>query len=178
MLNRLKKYGVDLAGSIFNADKAYDGERNFESLFGIYVIPNIKQRTNAKKGKNRKKPIKIFNASIYHYRGLIEGIFGAEEIKRSELYCRFRLKNNQKRFGLIKSIGWNLEVLNRLQCANKLELKNHTICDIELGNKPCPMDMLIMHLSLIFNCQFNLRSGKLLAEISFCAFNTNDASMV
>ena len=28
MLNRLKKYGVDIAGSIFNADKAYDGERN------------------------------------------------------------------------------------------------------------------------------------------------------
>jgi hypothetical protein len=25
MLNRLKKYGVDLAGSIFNGDKGYDG---------------------------------------------------------------------------------------------------------------------------------------------------------
>ena len=36
--------------------------------------------------------------------GLIEGIFGAEEIKRHQSYCRFRLKNNQKRFGLIKSI--------------------------------------------------------------------------
>ena len=55
MLNRLKKYGVDLAGSIFNGDKGYDGERNFESLFCICVLPNIKQRTNAKKGKNRKK---------------------------------------------------------------------------------------------------------------------------
>ena len=88
-----------------------------------YVLPNIKQRTNAKKGKNRKKAAKIFNVSIYHYRGLIEGIFGAEEIKHHQLYCRFRLKNNQKRFGLIKSIGWNLEVLNRLQCANKLGLK-------------------------------------------------------
>lgn len=123
MLNRLKKYGVDLAGSIFNCDKGYDGERNFESLFCIYVLPNIKQRTNAKKGKNRKKAAKIFNASIYHYRWLIEGIFGAEETKHHQLYCRFRLKNNQKRFGLIKSVGWNLEVLNRLQCANKLGLK-------------------------------------------------------
>jgi hypothetical protein len=123
MLNRLKKYGVDLAGSIFNGDKGYDGERNFVSLFCIYVLPNIKQRTNAKKGKNRKKAAKIFNASIYHYRGLIEGIFGAEETKHHQLYCRFRLKNNQKRFGLIKSVGWNLEVLNRLQCANKLGLK-------------------------------------------------------
>jgi hypothetical protein len=35
MLNRLKKYGVDLAGSIFKAGKRYDGERNFESSFGI-----------------------------------------------------------------------------------------------------------------------------------------------
>src|SRR6476620_9159423 len=96
----------------------------FESLFCICVLPNIKQRTNAKKGKNRKKAAKIFNASIYHYRGLIEGIFGAEETKKHhQLYCRFRLKNNQKRFGLIKSVGWNLEVLNRLQCANKLGLK-------------------------------------------------------
>ncbi|MGC2685928.1 MAG: hypothetical protein WA323_29090, partial [Candidatus Nitrosopolaris sp.] len=42
-----------------------DGERNFESLFGICVLPNIKQRTNAKKGKNRKKAAKIFDASIY-----------------------------------------------------------------------------------------------------------------
>ena len=41
MLNRLKKYGDDFVGSIFNADKGYDGERNFESLFGMYVLPNI-----------------------------------------------------------------------------------------------------------------------------------------
>ena len=95
---------------------------NFELDYLAYsVLPNIKQRTNAKKGKSRKKAAKIFNASIYHYRGLIEGIFGAGEIKHS-VHCRFRLKNNQKRFGLIKSIGWNLEVLNRLQCANKLGL--------------------------------------------------------
>jgi len=40
------------------------------------IVPNIKQIANAKKGKNRKKAATIFNASIYHYRGLIEGIFG------------------------------------------------------------------------------------------------------
>ncbi len=38
-------------------------------------------------------------------RGAVEGIFGAEENKHHQLYCRLRLKNNQKRFGLIKSIG-------------------------------------------------------------------------
>lgn len=124
MLNRLKKCGVDLAGSIFNADRGYDGDKNFQSIFGMEMLPNIKQRTNAKNKKNkkyRKKAAGIFNVSIYHYRGLIEGIFGAEETKHHhQLYCKFRLKNNHKRFGLIKSIGWNLEVLNRLQCANKL----------------------------------------------------------
>jgi hypothetical protein len=136
MLNRLKKYRLDLAGSIFNADKAYDGERNFESLFGICVLPNIKQRTNAKKGKNRKKAAKIFNASIYHYRGLIEGIFGAEENKHHQLYCRFRLKNNQKRFGLIKSIAWNLQVTKQIAMCKQTKTKAHTICDTGLGKNP------------------------------------------
>ena len=97
MLNRLKKYGVDLAGSIFNADKAYDGERNFESLFGICVLPNIKQRTNAKKGKNRKKVAKIFDASIYHYRGLIEGIFGAEEAEASSALLQIQIKEQSEK---------------------------------------------------------------------------------
>ena len=127
MLNRLKKCGVDLVGSIFNADRGYDGDKNFQSIFGMEMLPNIKQRINARnKGKNRKyrkKASKIFNISLYHYRGLIEGIFGAEETEHHhQLYCRFRLKNNQKRFGLIKALGWNLEVLNRLQCANKLAI--------------------------------------------------------
>jgi DDE family transposase len=128
MLKRLKKYGVDLAGSIFNDDSGYDGNKNFQSVFGMNMLPNIRQRKNAKnkssnKNKYRKKAAKIFNASIYHYRGLIEGIFRAEETSHHQLYCRFRSKNNQKRFGLIKSIGWNLEMLNRLQCANKLGIK-------------------------------------------------------
>jgi hypothetical protein len=129
MLNRLKKYGLDFAGSIFNGDRGYDGNKNFQSVFNMNMLPNIKQRKNSKnkntnkKNKYRKKAAKIFNVSIYHYRGLIEGIFGAEETEHHQMYCRFRLKNNQKRFGLIKALGWNLEVLNRLQCANKLGIK-------------------------------------------------------
>lgn len=58
MLNRLKKYGVDLAGSIFNADKAYDGERNFESLFGICVLHiSNKEQTlrKVKTGRRRQR---------------------------------------------------------------------------------------------------------------------------
>ena len=97
------------------------------------MFPNIKQRINANrnKGKNRKyrkKISEIFNISLYHYRGLIvEGIFGAEETAHyhHQLYCRFRLKNNQKEKIWIDNgyIGWNLGVLNRLQCAKGLEIK-------------------------------------------------------
>ena len=112
VINRLKKYGINLAGSIFNADSGYDDENNYKSIFMMNMFPNIKQRINANrnKGKNmkyRKKASEIFNISLYHYRGLIvEGIFGAEEtVHHHQLYCRFRLKNNQKRFGLIMSIG-------------------------------------------------------------------------
>jgi hypothetical protein len=127
MLNKLKKYGVDLAGSIFNADRGYDAEDNCKSVFGMDMLPNIKQKINARnKGermKYRRKASKLFNVPVYHYRGLIEGIFGAEETEHHQLYCRFRLKNNQKRFGVIKALGWNMEVLNRLQCANKLGFK-------------------------------------------------------
>jgi hypothetical protein len=81
MLNRLKKYGVDLAGSIFNADRGYDDDKNFQSICSMEMLPNIKQKTNANNKKNKKKAAGLFNVSVYHYRGLIEGIFGAEETK-------------------------------------------------------------------------------------------------
>ena len=44
---------------------------------------------------------------------MIEGIFGAEEAKRHQLHCRFPKGDNRIRFGKIRSITWNLKVLNR-----------------------------------------------------------------
>lgn len=88
----LKKCGVDLAGSIFNADSGYDGDKNFQSIFGrncFRISINHKTNANNKKNKYRKKAAGIFNVSVYHYRVLIEGF----------------------------------ELLNRLQCANKLGIK-------------------------------------------------------
>ena len=68
MLNRLKKYGINLAGSIFNADSGYDGENNYKSIFMMNMFPNIKQRINARnKGKNmkyRKKASETFPITI------------------------------------------------------------------------------------------------------------------
>jgi hypothetical protein len=91
------------------------------------MLLNIKQRINARNKGERmkygKKASKLFNVPVYHYRGRIEGIFGAEETEHHQLYCRFRLKMKQERFGIIKAIGWNMEVLNRMQCANRLGFK-------------------------------------------------------
>ena len=43
MLNRLKKYEINLAGSIFNAESGYDGEKNYKSIFMMNMFPNIKE---------------------------------------------------------------------------------------------------------------------------------------
>ena len=63
------------------ADGAYDGEPNFETLYGMNIQPNIRQREGSvnKIFRYSKKASKEFDAEVYHYRGLIEGIFGAEE---------------------------------------------------------------------------------------------------
>ena len=51
MLNRLKKYRLDFAGSTFNGDRGYDGNKNFQSMFNMNMLPNIKQRKNSKNKK-------------------------------------------------------------------------------------------------------------------------------
>ncbi len=115
----------DLHGSVMNADGAYDGEPNYELLYEMGMHPNIRQREGSvnKILRYRKKASKEFDADVYHYRGLIEGIFGADEKADHQLHCRYFIKQNQRRFGVIKAIGWNLQVLNRLQCAKKLAIQ-------------------------------------------------------
>ena len=36
------------------------------------------------------------------------------------MLCRFRKTSTRRRFGLCKAIGWNIEVLNRLECAAEM----------------------------------------------------------
>jgi hypothetical protein len=131
MLSRMRKIGIDLKGSIFDADKGYDSDDRCKQIFEMEMLPNISQRKNAtnKNKRFRRKAAKMFDVAVYHYRGLIEGIFGAEESEHHQLYCRLRKRDNQQRWGQIKSIGWNLEVLNRLQCAARLgiEVKQYAI---------------------------------------------------
>ena len=125
MLNRMKRLGIDLRGSILDADKGYDSDDRCRQIFEMQMLPNISQRKNAtnRNKRFRRRAAKLFDVTVYRYRGLIEGIFGAEESEHHQLYCRFKKRQNQQRWGQIKSIGWNLEVLNRLCCANSLRIE-------------------------------------------------------
>ena len=89
------------------------------------ITPNIKQRSaSVNRGKPyRSRAAKIFDETGYHQRGMIEGIFGGEESKRHQLHCRFIRPNTRRRFGKMRSIAWNIKVLNRLRCARVLGIE-------------------------------------------------------
>ena len=53
---------------------------------------------------------------------LIEGIFGAEESRRHQLHCRFVREDNRRRFAKGRAISWNIRVLNRFECARRLNI--------------------------------------------------------
>ena len=66
----------------------------------------------------RRKAAGMFSDSEY----LIEGIFGAEETRRHQLHCRFVRKDNRRLFAKGRAIAWNIRVLNRFECANRLNI--------------------------------------------------------
>jgi len=68
------------------------------------------------------KASKEFDEQTYHYRGLIEAIFGAEESDNHKLQTRFRIKEHQEKWGQILAIGWNLKTLNRIRCTKQLKI--------------------------------------------------------
>ncbi len=65
------------------------GTSNHYLAYTYLQISNKEQ--TPRKVKTGRRP-KIFNASIYHYRGLIEGIFGAEEIKHHRALLQIQIK--------------------------------------------------------------------------------------
>lgn len=124
-LRRMLKEIPDLEGSWFNADKAYDSDRCCQLPYEKGLRPNIKQR---RKGGRRNRGLRFrrrageeFDEAAYRYRGLVEGIFGAEESGRG-LRTRCRLRRTQRRWGLAGAVGHNLAVLNRLRCARRLHV--------------------------------------------------------
>ncbi len=121
LLQRIGKIGLGFSG-IFNADRGYDSDENIRILKESGMKPNIKLRDNAvrTKMKHRKEASEAFDPESYTMRATIEGIFGAEEAENHRLMCRFRKASTRRRFGLCKAIGWNLEVLNRMECAARI----------------------------------------------------------
>jgi len=118
-----------MEGSIFNADKAYDSDMNCMLIYTKGMKLNIKQRE--KEGTNRglrfrRRAAKEFNDDVYRYRGLMEGIFGAEESEHG-LKTRCRLRATQRRWGLARAIGHNLTVIKRLRCAKQLNIEHKPI---------------------------------------------------
>ncbi len=115
VLRSLLKNFQKMKGSIFTADKEYDAEANFKQKL---MHPNIKRRLIQKgpKGKGRERlryrsrAAKIFDEGTYHYRGMIEAIFGAEETDGHILTTWFRIRKNHEIWGKILAIGWNLGV--------------------------------------------------------------------
>jgi len=128
VLRSLLKNFQKMKGSVFDADRGYDAEANFKRIFELLMLPNIKQRLMQKgpRGRGHKRLLfrsrakKMFDESVYHYRGMIESVFGAEETDGHNLNTRFRITENQERWGKILAIGWNLKVLNRLRSAKQL----------------------------------------------------------
>ena len=124
MLAEIRRRGFDFSGSVFDADRGYDADYNFKDLFWMGMVPNIKQRKDAvSRGKpSRKKAAGLFDPYEYKTRALIEGIFGAEESRRHQLHCRFVREDNRRRFAKGRAISWNIRVLNRFECARRLNI--------------------------------------------------------
>jgi IS5 family transposase len=128
-LRQMLKNLPQMEGSIFNADKAYDSDRNCELIYAKGMKPNIKQRETegTNRGlRHRRRAAEEFNEVVYRYRGLVEGIFGAEEVENG-LKTRCRLRKMQRRWGLAIAIGHNLAVYNRLRCARQLNIELKSI---------------------------------------------------
>ena len=123
-LRKIRRHGFGPSGRFFNADGGCDSDGNCEELFWMGMIPNIKQRKDAENRDkpNRRKAAEMFDGVVYHLRGMIEGVFGAEETRRHQLQRGFVRDDNRRRFAQGRAIAWNIRVLNRFQCANRLNI--------------------------------------------------------
>ena len=45
-----------------------------------------------------------------------------EETRGHQLLCRFVREDNRRRFAKGRAIAWNIRVLNRFECANRLRI--------------------------------------------------------
>jgi len=69
----MKRIGIDLRGSIFDADKGHDSDDRCRQIFEMEMLPNISQRKNAtnRSKRFRRRAARLFDVTVYRYRGLI-----------------------------------------------------------------------------------------------------------
>ncbi len=63
------------------ADSVFDSEQIFKTCFDKGLTPLIKPRKNSRRGRFRKRARKCFSREAYRFRGVVEGVYGAMELK-------------------------------------------------------------------------------------------------
>jgi transposase len=90
-LHAIKCFGLNIRGSFFNADSAFDTREARKTCFNHDVIPNMPEnQRNRKQTKRGRK--RLFNAEVYKHRFCAERTFAwADKFKR--LLIRFERKD-------------------------------------------------------------------------------------
>lgn len=103
-----------LQGRGLLADRGYDAEALFRTLYQRGAIPIIKQRAWGTTRAYRGKAQRDYSPEAYHdLRGIVEGIFGGLHTRHS-LHIRSRKKRTQQRDDLALAASHNLQSLLRL----------------------------------------------------------------
>mgnify|MGYP001056352942 CR=1 FL=1 len=132
MVRQMLRTGIaeTVFGGFLNADKAYDADDNCRLTYELGSHPNIKQRetSGSNRGRRfRRRAAEEFNPQVYRFRGLVEGIFGASEVKMHGIHTRCRLRQTRQVWGLLLAVGRNIETYNRLEAAASLGFQRKPI---------------------------------------------------
>ena len=111
--------GLGCGGPVSCADRGHGSDRTCRMLFGMGMIPDIKQRRppSGRGSTRRRGAAALFDESAYGYRGLIGGRFRAEETEGHRLPCRSRRRAARYRFGRTRAIGRNPGAPDRVRCS-------------------------------------------------------------
>ena len=80
--HKIRRQGFDMSGRFFNADGGYDLDGNCEELSWMHIMPNIKQRKDAKNRDkpNRRKAVEMSDGVVYHLWGICMGRSGPKRL--------------------------------------------------------------------------------------------------
>jgi hypothetical protein len=130
---RLPLLSVLWAGNLLlrRVDESLEAwEELLDLLYGLQMLPNIKQRGPPDEGEkeaHKRLRFRISGRGVRSPALPLQGdggvVFGAEETDEHRLRTRFRKEENRERWGPVMAVGWNLKVLNRLRCGRILGME-------------------------------------------------------